>query len=162
MSWHTLAAIFHLLKVMLICAKWRHRVVIDTLLIIWKSDPSDKIKQDFFQAVAVSILLYEGTLGMLMKHKEKKLEGNYTRILYAVLNKSWKKNNKTASVRPLTSHLRNSSSKKSKKYRALLEKQEETHKWYSLFDSYTWMHHSVNTGYNLEDLSEMIDDWDRW
>ena len=30
-------------------------------MIIWKSAPSDKIKLDFFQAVTVSILLYECT-----------------------------------------------------------------------------------------------------
>ena len=34
------------------------------LLIIWKSDLSDKIKRDFFQAVAVSVLLYGCTTGM--------------------------------------------------------------------------------------------------
>ena len=31
------------------------------LEIIWKSDLSDKIKRDFFQTVAVSVLLYSGT-----------------------------------------------------------------------------------------------------
>ena len=35
--------------------------VIEKLLVIWKSDHSDKIKWDFFQAVAVSILLYRCT-----------------------------------------------------------------------------------------------------
>ena len=32
--------------------------VYDMLSIIWKSDLSDKIKRDFFQAVAMAILLY--------------------------------------------------------------------------------------------------------
>ena len=31
---------------------------INRLLMIWKSDQSDKIKQDFFQVITVSILLY--------------------------------------------------------------------------------------------------------
>ena len=31
---------------------------IDRILILWKSDLSDKIKQEFFQAVAVLVLLY--------------------------------------------------------------------------------------------------------
>ena len=31
---------------------------IDELSLIWKSDLSDKIKRDFFQATAVSVLLY--------------------------------------------------------------------------------------------------------
>ena len=34
---------------------------IDMLMAIWKSDHSEKIKQEFFQAVVVSILLYGST-----------------------------------------------------------------------------------------------------
>ena len=34
------------------------RIAIEKLSIIWKSDLSDKIKWDFFQVVAVLILLY--------------------------------------------------------------------------------------------------------
>ena len=60
-------------------------------LIKWKSNLSNKIKQDFFQAVAVLILLYVYITWMLTKHKEKKLDENYTRMLHAVLNKSRKK-----------------------------------------------------------------------
>ena len=64
--------------------------VIKRLSIIWKSDLSDKIKWDFFQAVSVSILLYGCTTWTLTKHREKKLDGNCTRMLWAILNKSWK------------------------------------------------------------------------
>ena len=61
-------------------------MAIDRLSIIWKSDhQSDKIKQNFFQVVAVSVLLYGCTSWALMK---KKLERN-TQECY-VLNKSWK------------------------------------------------------------------------
>ena len=56
-----------------------------------KSNLSDKIKQDFFQAVAVSEQLYGCTTWTLTKHGEKRLNGNYTRMLCTVLNKSWKK-----------------------------------------------------------------------
>ena len=63
---------------------------INTLLIIWNSDKFDKIKQDFFQDVAVSILLYGCTTWTLPEHVEKKLDGNYTRMLEAILNKFWK------------------------------------------------------------------------
>ena len=63
---------------------------IDTLSIIWKSDLSDKIKQDFFKAVVVSILLYRCTIWMLTKYIEKKLDKNCTGMLQAILNKSWK------------------------------------------------------------------------
>ena len=62
---------------------------IDWLSIIWKSDLTDKMKRSFFQAAVVSILLYGCTTWTLSKRLEKKLDGNYTRMLRAVLNKSW-------------------------------------------------------------------------
>ena len=62
---------------------------IDKLSIIWKSDLTDKMKHSFFQAAVVSILLYGCTMWMLIKWLEKKLDGNYTRMLRAILNKSW-------------------------------------------------------------------------
>ena len=61
---------------------------IDKLSIIWKSDLTDKMKRSFFQVTAVSILLYGCTTWMLTKRLEKKLDGNYTRTLRAILNKS--------------------------------------------------------------------------
>ena len=36
------------------------------------------------------ILLYGCTTWTLTKHMEKKLDGNYTRMLWAILNKSWR------------------------------------------------------------------------
>ena len=57
--------------------------------IIWKSDLTDKIKRSFFQAAVVSILLYGCTTWTLTKRLEKKLDGNYSRKLPAILNKSW-------------------------------------------------------------------------
>ena len=63
---------------------------IDRLLIIWKSDLTDKMKHIFFQAAVVSILLYGYTIWTLTKRIEKKLNGNYTRMLLAILNKSWR------------------------------------------------------------------------
>ena len=59
---------------------------IDKLSIIWKSDLTDKMKRSFFQAAVVSILLYGCTTWTLTKRLEKKLDGNYTRML----NKSWR------------------------------------------------------------------------
>ena len=46
------------------------------------------MKRSFFQAAVVSILLYECTTWTLTKRLEKKLDGNYTRMLQAILNKS--------------------------------------------------------------------------
>ena len=63
---------------------------IDRLSIIWKSDLTDKMKLSFFQAAVVSILLYGCTTWTLTKRLEKKLDGNYTRMLRAVLHKSWR------------------------------------------------------------------------
>ena len=47
------------------------------------------MKCSFFQAAVTSILLYGCTTWTLTKRLEKKLDGNYTRMLRAILNKSW-------------------------------------------------------------------------
>ena len=62
---------------------------IDRLSTIWKSNLTDKMKRSFFQAAVVSILVYGCTTWMLTKRLKKKLDGNYTRMLRAILNKSW-------------------------------------------------------------------------
>ena len=64
-------------------------LAIDRLSIIWKSNQTNKMKHSFFQAAVVSILLYGCTTWTLTKRLEKKLDGNYTRMLRAILNKSW-------------------------------------------------------------------------
>ena len=48
------------------------------------------MKCSFFQVVVVLILLYGCTTWMLTKQLEKKLDRNYTRMLQAILNKSWR------------------------------------------------------------------------
>ena len=63
---------------------------IDRLLVIWKSNLTDKIKHSFFQAAVISILLYGCTTWTLTKRMEKKLDGNYTGMLQAILNKFWR------------------------------------------------------------------------
>ena len=65
---------------------------IDRLLIIWKSNLTDKMKRSFFQVAVMSILLYGCTTWTLTERLEKKIIiiiGNYTRMLRAILNKSW-------------------------------------------------------------------------
>ena len=62
----------------------------DRQSVIWKSELTDKIKRTFFQTAIVSILLYGCITWTLTKRLEKKLEGNYTRMLRAILNKSWR------------------------------------------------------------------------
>ena len=63
---------------------------INRLLLIWKSDMTDRIKRSFLQAAVVLILLYGCTTWMLTKRMKIKVDGNYTRMLQAVLNKSWR------------------------------------------------------------------------
>ena len=48
------------------------------------------MKHSFFQAAVMSILLYGCTTWTFTKRLEKKLDGNYTRMLQAILNKSWR------------------------------------------------------------------------
>ena len=64
---------------------------IDRLSIIWKSDLTNKMKRKFFQAAVVSILLYVCTTWTQTKRLQKKLDGNYTRMSRAILNKFWRK-----------------------------------------------------------------------
>ena len=63
---------------------------INRLSIIWKSDLTDKMKRSFFQAAVTSILLYGCTTWTLTKRLEKMLDCNYTRMLRAILNMSWR------------------------------------------------------------------------
>ena len=63
---------------------------IDRLAVIWKSDLTNKMKRSFFQAAVVSILLYGCTTWTRTKHIEKRLDGNYTRMLRAILYKFWR------------------------------------------------------------------------
>ena len=66
------------------------RTAINRLSVIRKSDLTDKVKRSFFQAAVVLILLYGWTTWTLTKPMEKKLDGNDTRMLRAILNKSSK------------------------------------------------------------------------
>ena len=63
---------------------------INRLSIIWWSDLTDKMKSSFFQAAVASILIYGITTWTLTKRLEKKLDGNYTRMLRTILTKSWR------------------------------------------------------------------------
>ena len=48
------------------------------------------MKRSFFQAAVISILPYGCTTWTLRKRLKKKLDGTYTRMLRAILNKSWR------------------------------------------------------------------------
>ena len=61
-----------------------------SLSVIWKSDLTDRIKRSFFQAAVVSILPYGCIIWTLTKRMVKKHDDNYTRMLRAILSKSWR------------------------------------------------------------------------
>ena len=68
-----------------------------------ESGLTDKIKQFFPSRCCVDTAIYMSTTWTLTKRMEKKLDGNYTRILRAILNKSWRKH---PTKRQLYGHLR--------------------------------------------------------
>ena len=71
-------------KAISISAKVKH----DRLTNVLKSVLFDKIKPDFFQPVSMSVLLNGCTT--LTKFLGEKLDGNFTEMLLAFFNKSWK------------------------------------------------------------------------
>ena len=66
-----------------------HRKNKDSLTIIWNSDFFDKIERKFSQALAILVLLYSCTIWILTKRLEKKIDVSYTKMIRAVLIKSW-------------------------------------------------------------------------
>ena len=110
-----------------------------------KSGVSDTIKRDFFPSCGC----IHTTMQMHHINAEKMQDGNYTRMLCAVLNRSW--NQQVAAVRPLASHLTNHWCKMNKTCKALLETQGETHKRHFI-NSCTWM---CQCGLNSKDLHQL-------
>ena len=118
---------------------------IDRLSIIWKSDLTDKMKGSFFQAAVVSILLYGRTTWTLTKRLEKKLDANYTRMLRAILNKSWwqhpTRHQLYGHLPPITKTIQTC--------RTLLEKHGRSHKWCTPMDPRIWPSKSRTTSSNI-------------
>ena len=56
---------------------------------IWKSNLPDQLKRNFFRATVESVLVYGSISWTLPSALEKKIDGSYTRMLRAALNKSW-------------------------------------------------------------------------
>ena len=57
---------------------------------IWKSKMPDKLKRNFFRAAVESVLVYGAISWTLTAKLEGKIDGAYTRMLRAALNKSWR------------------------------------------------------------------------
>ena len=145
---------------------------IDMLLVIWKSSLTNKVKHSFFQAAVMSILLYGCTTWMLTKRMKKKLDSNYTRMLRAILNKSWRQH---PTKQHLYSHL-----PPIMKSIEVRRTRHAGHCWRSkdeliiLWTPSHWQAKAgwpartyiqqfcANTGCSLEDLLEAMDDGDGW
>ena len=56
---------------------------------IWKSYLSDQLKRNLFRAIVESVLVYGSTSWTLTSALEKRIDGAFTRMLRAALNKSW-------------------------------------------------------------------------
>ena len=117
---------------------------IDRLSVIWKSDLTNKIKRSFFQAAVVSILLFGCTPWTLTERIEKKLDGNYTRILRAILNKSLRphptKQQLYGHLPPIT---------KTIKVRRNRHCWVRAHKWCTPADPFTWTSKCRTASWNL-------------
>ena len=101
----------------------------------------------------------------------KKRDGDYTRMIFAVLNKSCKQVPKTAAIRPLTSHLTNHPIKLNKTcWRSNDELISNILLWICAHGyasvgqpARTYIHQlCTDTGCSLEDLPGMIDAKNRW
>ena len=89
--WHiNLCRLFNAKSIFIQIISSKAWTAINRLSIIWKSDLTDKMKRSFLQAAVASILLYGCTTWTLTKRLEKKLDSNYTRMLRAILNNSWR------------------------------------------------------------------------
>ena len=133
-----------------------------------------KYKGSFFQAVVVSILLYGCTTWTLTKRMDKKLDGNYPRMLRAILSKSWRqhpKNQQLYGYPPITKSIK------------IRRTRHAEHCWRSkdelISDVLLWTpSHGLakagrpartyiqqlctNTGCSPEDLPEAVDDRKEW
>ena len=149
---------------------------IDRLSVIWQSDLTNKMKRSFFQAAVVSILLYGHTIWMLIKHMEKKLDGNYTRMLQAILNKSWKQHPtkqqlyghlppimKTIKIR-WTRHAAHCWRSRDELISDVLLWTPSHGQAKAGWPAWTYIQQQLcaNTGCSSEDLPETVEDWEGW
>ena len=114
----------------------------------------DVPKRSFFQAAVVSILLYGCTTWTLTKRLKKKLDGNYTRMLRAILNKSWRqyptRHQLYGQLPPITKIIQ------VRRTRTLLEKQGWAHKWRTPLGPRIWPSKSRTTSSNIHTYSSYV------
>ena len=148
---------------------------IDRLSIIWRSEVTDKMKRSFFQAAVVSKLLYGCTTWTLTKRLEKKLDGNYTRMLRAILNKSWRQHPKRylqySHLPPITKTIQVRGTRHAGHcWRSRDELISDVLQWTTTYDrakagrpARTYIQQLCeDTGYSPEHLPEKMNDREKW
>ena len=133
------------------------------------------MKCSFFQAAVVLILLYGCTTWTLTKHIEKKLDGNYTRMLRAVLSKSWKQQSTKPQLYGHLPPITKTIKIRRTRYTGHCLKSRDvlisdvllwtpSHRWVKAWWSartYT-QQLCANTGCSPEDLLEAMNEWEGW
>ena len=148
---------------------------IDRLSIIWKSDLTDKMKCSFCQAAVVSILLYGFTTWTLTKRLKKKVDGNCTRMLRAIMNKSWRqhptKHQLYGHLPPITKTIKVRRARHAGHcWRSKDELISDVLLWTPAYGkakagrpARTYIQHLCeDTGCSPEDLPKAMDDWEGW
>ena len=151
------------------------RTATDRLLIIWKSNLTDKMKCSFFQAAVVSILLYGCTTWTLTKRLEKRLDGNYTRMLRAILHKSWRqhptRHQLYGHLSPITKTIQARRTRHAGHcWRKKNELISDVLLWTPAYGQAKAGRHArtniqqlcEDTGCRPEDLPEAMNDWEKW
>ena len=143
----------------------------DKLSIIWKSDLTNKMKRSFFQAAVVSIQLYGCNTWTQTKRLKKKLDGNYTRMQWAILNKSWRQHpimhQLYGHLPPITKTIQVRRTRHAGHWRSRDELISDLLLWTRTYGwakagwpARTYIHQLCgDTGCSPEDLPETINDW---
>ena len=126
--------------------------------------------QFFFRAVVVSILLYGCTIWSLTKRMEKKIDDNYTKMLRAVLNKSWgqhpTKQQRYGHLPPITKTIQIRRTRHAGHgWRSKDELISDVLRWTPSYGRATRTYIQqlcVDTGCSLDDLPGAMDDRDKW
>ena len=133
------------------------------------------MKCSFFQAAVVSILLYGCTTRTLTKRMEEKLDSNYTRMIQAISNKSWRqhpiKTELYGHLPPITKPIKvRRTRRKGHYWRSKVELISDVLLWTLSYGrtkagrpARTYIQQLfVDTGCSLEDLPKAMNDREEW
>ena len=133
------------------------------------------MKCSLFQAPVVSILLYGCITLTLTKRLEKRLDGNYTRMLRAILNKSWRqhptRHQLFGHLPPITKTIQARRTRRAGHcWRSKDELISDVLLWTSAYSrakagwpARTYIQQLCeDTGYSPEDLPVAMKDWEKW